>query len=61
VVVGAARREDLPALLALRALEIARSAGCYRIQLLSAADQPAPALYESNGFRAIARGSRRYL
>ena len=43
------------------ALEIARSAGCYKIQLLSAADPPAPAFYEANGFRAIARGYRRYL
>jgi GNAT superfamily N-acetyltransferase len=43
------------------AIAIARSTGCYKAQLLSAAAPPAPNFYEANGFKAIARGFRRYL
>jgi ribosomal protein S18 acetylase RimI-like enzyme len=61
VVAAAHRRRGVGRQLLDAAKEIARSAGCYKIQLLSAADPPAPAFYESNGFRAIARGFRLYL
>jgi GNAT superfamily N-acetyltransferase len=61
VVAAAHRRRGVGRRLLDAAKEIAGSAGCYKIQLLSAADPPAPAFYESNGFRAIARGYRLYL
>jgi GNAT superfamily N-acetyltransferase len=61
VVAAAHRRRGVGRLLLDAAKEIARAEGCYKIQLLSAADPPAPAFYESNGFRAIARGFRLYL
>jgi GNAT superfamily N-acetyltransferase len=60
VAVGHRRRGVGRQLLAV-ALDRARGEGCYKAQLLSAADPPAHAFYEANGFAASARGYRRYL
>jgi GNAT superfamily N-acetyltransferase len=62
VIVGAEhRRRGVGRRLLETAVEMARAKGCYKLQLLSAADPPAPAFYEANGFKAIARGFRLYL
>ncbi|MEA2383651.1 MAG: hypothetical protein QOH72_3622 [Solirubrobacteraceae bacterium] len=61
VVAGAHRRRGIGALLLDHAVGLARSADCYKAQLLSAAERPAHAFYAAQGFVASARGYRRYL
>jgi GNAT superfamily N-acetyltransferase len=62
VVVGAAhRRRGIGGRLLDHAIGLARSAHCYKAQLLSAADPPAHDFYAAQGFTASARGYRRYL
>jgi ribosomal protein S18 acetylase RimI-like enzyme len=63
VVVDAAyRRRGVGRALAEVAVELAREAGCYKLQLLSREDrQAAHALYEASGFDVRVRGFRRYL
>ena len=61
VVAGAHRRQGIGALLLDHALRLARSADCYKAQLLSAAGPPAHAFYAAQRFTASARGYRRYL
>jgi GNAT superfamily N-acetyltransferase len=60
VVAAAHRRSGVGARLLDHAIGIARSGGCYKAELLSAAQPPAHAFYESQGFSASARGYRRY-
>ncbi|WP_283136126.1 GNAT family N-acetyltransferase [Rhizohabitans arisaemae] len=62
VVVSAAhRRRGIGTGLLEAAVTLARSAGCYKVQLLSARAEDAHSFYESCGFRPLARGFRRYL
>jgi GNAT superfamily N-acetyltransferase len=63
VVVDAAhRRRGVGARLMGAAVALARSAGCYKAQLLSATSRAdAHAFYESGGFRPTAAGYRLYL
>jgi GNAT superfamily N-acetyltransferase len=62
VVAPEARRRGIGAALVTSAVEIARGAGAYKVQLLSRSDRSdAHALYERTGFDAPVRGFRRYL
>ena len=62
VVAAAARRRGVGRRLFAAAVAVARSEGCYKVQLLSRSDRAeAHAFYESCGFRAVAAGYRRYL
>jgi ribosomal protein S18 acetylase RimI-like enzyme len=62
VVAAAARRAGVGRELMRAALDLARRAGCYKVQLLSRADRAAAhAFYESAGFRPTAAGFRAYL
>jgi ribosomal protein S18 acetylase RimI-like enzyme len=55
------RRRGIGASLLDAAVSLARSAGCYELQLVSRHDRTeAHALYESRGLSAAARGYRRY-
>jgi GNAT superfamily N-acetyltransferase len=59
---GAHRRRGIGGHLLDAAAALARSAGCYKAQLLSRADpRRAHAFYENCGFEPIAQGYRRYL
>ncbi len=56
------RRRGVGTALVDVAAEVAREAGCYKLQLLSREDrEDAHALYERTGFNAPVRGFRRYL
>lgn len=62
VVSSSARRGGVGRRLLAAAVERARTADCYKIQLLSRLTRDeAHAFYESCGFRQIAAGFRRYL
>jgi GNAT superfamily N-acetyltransferase len=62
VVAETARRNGVGRRLLAAAVAVARSAGCYKVQLLSRSDRPeAHAFYESCGFGTQAAGYRRYL
>jgi len=62
VVAAAARRGGVGTSLVRAAVDVARAAGCYKVQLLSRADRvTAHAFYESCGFRPTAQGYRTYL
>jgi GNAT superfamily N-acetyltransferase len=62
VVAPAARRSGVGRALVESALDLARAAGAYKVQLLSGAGRTdAHALYEAAGFDAPVRGFRRYL
>jgi ribosomal protein S18 acetylase RimI-like enzyme len=62
VVAAAARRQGAGTALIRHLLEIASSAGCYKVQLLSAKHrEPAHKLYQKTGFRPLAEGFRLYL
>jgi GNAT superfamily N-acetyltransferase len=62
VVARAMRRSGVGRALMVRALEIARAAGCYKLQLLSAKHRvEAHALYRSIGLEAHAEGFKLYL
>jgi ribosomal protein S18 acetylase RimI-like enzyme len=62
VVAAAARRRGVGRRLLAAAVAVARSEGCYKVQLLSRSDRAeAHAFYESSGFRSLAAGFRRYL
>jgi GNAT superfamily N-acetyltransferase len=62
VVVNAGyRRAGVGSALLQAAVNLARRAGCYKVQLLSRAERSAAhAFYESHGFRAVAQGYRLY-
>lgn len=62
VVAAAFRRAGIGRALLAAAVTAARSAGCYKLQLLSRSDRRAAhAFYESCGFQALAQGYRLYL
>ncbi|RZS44492.1 ribosomal protein S18 acetylase RimI-like enzyme [Herbihabitans rhizosphaerae] len=62
VVTATSRGSGIGTALLTAAVALARSAGCYKIQLLSRASREvAHAFYESNGFRAVAQGYRLYV
>lgn len=62
VVTAGHRRSGIGTALLGAAVALARSAGCYKIQLLSRTSRHAAhAFYESHGFRAAAQGYRLYL
>jgi ribosomal protein S18 acetylase RimI-like enzyme len=62
VVAEAMRRQGIATALLDAAVHLARSAGCYKIQLLSRMSREAAhALYESRGFQVLAQGYRLYL
>jgi ribosomal protein S18 acetylase RimI-like enzyme len=62
VVTAQARRQGVGTALIRYLVEIAETAGCYKIQLLSAKHRaPAHQLYEKCGFRPLAEGFRLYL
>jgi ribosomal protein S18 acetylase RimI-like enzyme len=62
VVASTARRRGVGRRLLAAAVAVARSDGCYKVQLLSRSDRAeAHAFYEQCGFRAQAAGYRRYL
>jgi GNAT superfamily N-acetyltransferase len=63
VVVGSAvRRQGVGRQLLAAAVVLARSADCYKVQLLSGINRAeAHAFYESCGFRQVAAGFRHYL
>jgi N-acetylglutamate synthase-like GNAT family acetyltransferase len=54
------RRGHIGSRLLGSAIEIARSRGCYKAQLLAADDPQAGAFYEACGFARSAQGYRRY-
>jgi ribosomal protein S18 acetylase RimI-like enzyme len=62
IVTALARRQGVGTALIRHLVEIAETAGCYKIQLLSAKHRgPAHQLYEKCGFRPLAEGFRLYL
>nr|WP_052478386.1 GNAT family N-acetyltransferase [Kibdelosporangium sp. MJ126-NF4]CEL18029.1 Acetyltransferase [Kibdelosporangium sp. MJ126-NF4]CTQ90743.1 Acetyltransferase [Kibdelosporangium sp. MJ126-NF4] len=62
VVTATARRTGIGAALLRSAVDMARSAGCYKVQLLSRATRTdAHAFYESQGLKPLAQGYRLYL
>ncbi len=57
-----ARRCGAGSALMLRAIELAREAGCYKVNLISGNDRDAAhAFYRSLGFEAIGQGFKTYL
>lgn len=57
-----ARRRGAGRELMLRAIELAREAGCYKVNLISGNNRgPAHAFYRSLGFEAIGHGFKTYL
>ena len=62
VVASSARRQGIGSQLLDAALELARVADCYKVQLLSRSDRvEAHAFYEAAGFHVLAQGYRIYL
>lgn len=62
VVAGRARRKGIGRALMSRAIEIARAAGCYKVQLMSGMERgPAHAFYRSIGMETRAQGFKIYL
>ena len=62
VVADHARRRGVGRRLLAAAVAVARSAGCYKVQLLSRTERTdAHAFYEYAGFRGLATGYRLYL
>jgi N-acetylglutamate synthase-like GNAT family acetyltransferase len=62
VVASVARRDGVGAMLMDAAVTLARTSGCYKVQLLSRMTRDSShAFYESCGFRAVAQGFRLYL
>jgi GNAT superfamily N-acetyltransferase len=62
VVEPAARRRGVGRALVMAAVDLAKGAGCYKVQLLSGEHRAeAHGLYRSLGFDAPVRGFRRYL
>lgn len=62
VVAASARRQGIAGRLFDALIDLARSAGCYKLQLLSREDRAdAHTFYESRGLRATALGYRLYL
>ncbi len=61
VVAASARRRGVGRRLLDAVFDLARTTGCYKVQLLSRAERlEAHAFYESCGFRVLAAGYRRY-
>ena len=62
VVAGDARRRGVGRALMLRAIELAREAGCYKVNLVSGNERTgAHDFYRSLGFDAIGQGFKTYL
>lgn len=62
VVAERARRRGVGRALMSHAMELARSAGCYKVQLLSGMNRgPAHDFYEELGFEPVAQGFKIYL
>jgi GNAT superfamily N-acetyltransferase len=62
VVARAARRQGVAGRLFDALIDLARAAGCYKVQLLSRIDRAeAHLFYESRGLRPLAQGYRLYL
>ena len=62
VVTAASRRTGVGSAMLREAVDMARAAGCYKVQLLSRATRvDAHRFYESQGFLPLAQGYRRYL
>lgn len=62
VVARVARRQGVASRLFDALVELARAAGCYKVQLLSRVDRAdAHRFYESRGLRPVAQGYRSYL
>jgi GNAT superfamily N-acetyltransferase len=61
IVAADRRRVGIGCRLLEAAIDIARSSGCYKAQLLAADDPKAGAFYEGCGFARSAQGYRRYL
>ncbi len=61
VVAAAHRRRGIGAQILEAAAELARSAGCYKAQLVAGDGADVRAFYLSCGFTAVARGFKRYL
>ena len=61
IVAGSVRRSGIGAALIEHLISLARSAGCYKVQLLSARRRQAHAFYESLGFEALSNGFKLYL
>jgi GNAT superfamily N-acetyltransferase len=62
VVAGRARRKGIGRALMARAIEIARAAGCYKVQLISGMQRgPAHEFYRGIGMEPLAQGFKIYL
>jgi GNAT superfamily N-acetyltransferase len=62
VVAASARRQGVGTALMERALELARSAGCYKVNLISGNERSgAHDFYRSLGFEAVGQGFKVYL
>ncbi|PBC80605.1 Acetyltransferase (GNAT) family protein [Streptomyces sp. 2224.1] len=61
VVANSFQRRGIGRQLMTAAVQLAESAGCYKVQLLAADDAYVHTFYEACGFKAQAQGFRRYL
>jgi ribosomal protein S18 acetylase RimI-like enzyme len=62
VVAEHARRRGAGRALMLRAIQLAREAGCYKVNLISGKERTgAPEFYRSLGFKAVGQGFKTYL
>ncbi|MGA4955317.1 GNAT family N-acetyltransferase [Streptomyces lavendulocolor] len=61
VVAGSFQRHGVGRQLMEAAVRLGESAGCYKVQLLAADDAYVHTFYEACGFKALAKGFRRYI
>lgn len=61
VVANSFQRRGIGRRLMEAAVRLGESAGCYKVQLLSADDEYVHSFYEACGFKALAQGFRRYI
>ncbi|MFC4467964.1 GNAT family N-acetyltransferase [Streptomyces xiangluensis] len=61
VVAGSFQRRGVGRRLMAAAVQLGESADCYKVQLLAADDEYVHTFYEACGFKAMARGFRRYI